>query len=114
LVTTTSSPSHCTCSLFFSSTSPLTMFYPLSLHDALPICISFPYLSIFSILFFTKFGIAIGNNKVISKYNFKKFVIIGESLDVIKDRKSTRLNSSHVKTSYAVFCLKKKRHHTRA
>src|SRR5690625_6392790 len=29
--------------------------------------------------------------------------------DVIPDRKSTRLNSSHVATSYAVFCLKKKR-----
>src|SRR5690606_40828286 len=28
----------------------------------------------------------------------------------LKDRKSTRLNSSHVKTSYAVFCLKKKAH----
>src|SRR5690606_41333120 len=27
----------------------------------------------------------------------------------LKDRKSTRLNSSHVKISYAVFCLKKKR-----
>src|SRR5690606_40836150 len=27
---------------------------------------------------------------------------------VIEDRKSTRLNSSHVKISYAVFCLKKK------
>src|SRR5690606_40048489 len=27
------------------------------------------------------------------------------------DRKSTRLNSSHVKSSYAVFCLKKKRKH---
>src|SRR5690554_7595597 len=26
----------------------------------------------------------------------------------IKDRKSTRLNSSHVRISYAVFCLKKK------
>src|SRR5690606_41289497 len=26
------------------------------------------------------------------------------------DRKSTRLNSSHVKSSYAVFCLKKKMH----
>src|SRR5207302_9703684 len=26
-----------------------------------------------------------------------------------QDRKSTRLNSSHVKTSYAVFCLKKKK-----
>src|SRR5207302_6258275 len=28
------------------------------------------------------------------------------------DRKSTRLNSSHVKISYAVFCLKKKKRHT--
>src|SRR5690606_41303914 len=27
---------------------------------------------------------------------------------VLGDRKSTRLNSSHVKTSYAVFCLKKR------
>src|SRR5207302_8034716 len=32
-----------------------------------------------------------------------------QPLDVrIRDRKSTRLNSSHVKISYAVFCLKKK------
>src|SRR5256885_10794230 len=31
-----------------------------------------------------------------------------------RDRKSTRLNSSHLVISYAVFCLKKKRHdHTR-
>src|SRR6266498_1311122 len=28
---------------------------------------------------------------------------------VLPDRKSTRLNSSHVRISYAVFCLKKKR-----
>src|SRR2546430_6567482 len=28
-----------------------------------------------------------------------------------RDRKSTRLNSSHSQTSYAVFCLKKKRPH---
>src|SRR5690606_39831298 len=28
----------------------------------------------------------------------------------MRDRKSTRLNSSHVKMSYAVFCLKKKKH----
>src|SRR5690606_40430004 len=28
---------------------------------------------------------------------------------VCRDRKSTRLNSSHVKISYAVFCLKKKK-----
>src|SRR5690625_6248799 len=30
-----------------------------------------------------------------------------------KDRKSTRLNSSHVAISYAVFCLKKKIHYIR-
>src|SRR5437868_15034553 len=28
---------------------------------------------------------------------------------VVRDRKSTRLNSSHVSISYAVFCLKKKK-----
>src|SRR5690554_2641313 len=30
-------------------------------------------------------------------------------IDALKDRKSTRLNSSHVRISYAVFCLKKKK-----
>src|SRR3712207_7383390 len=30
-----------------------------------------------------------------------------------RDRKSTRLNSSHANISYAVFCLKKKKKHTR-
>src|SRR5699024_11637167 len=29
---------------------------------------------------------------------------------VLSDRKSTRLNSSHVSISYAVFCLKKQKH----
>src|SRR5690606_41654166 len=33
---------------------------------------------------------------------------LGVELDGL-DRKSTRLNSSHVKISYAVFCLKKKK-----
>src|SRR5690625_5820555 len=31
-----------------------------------------------------------------------------EEINVYEDRKSTRLNSSHVAISYAVFCLKKK------
>src|SRR3712207_7551301 len=41
---------------------------------------------------------------------------VGRSLDdrqrppSIQDRKSTRLNSSHANISYAVFCLKKKKH----
>src|SRR3989442_11015627 len=30
-------------------------------------------------------------------------------LELDRDRKSTRLNSSHVRISYAVFCLKKKK-----
>src|SRR5436309_12700590 len=33
---------------------------------------------------------------------------VDHDLDPVTDRKSTRLNSSHVKISYAVFCLKKK------
>src|SRR5690625_3728473 len=33
--------------------------------------------------------------------------------EIAKDRKSTRLNSSHVAISYAVFCLKKKKVHTK-
>src|SRR5690606_41279086 len=39
--------------------------------------------------------------------------IAKDKLQVILDRKSTRLNSSHVKISYAVFCLKKKKHKAR-
>src|SRR5690625_6893718 len=38
-------------------------------------------------------------------------IIFGLLIDIVYtgDRKSTRLNSSHVAISYAVFCLKKKR-----
>src|SRR5690606_40909382 len=35
--------------------------------------------------------------------------LAGVAAAVALDRKSTRLNSSHVKISYAVFCLKKKK-----
>src|SRR5690606_40117855 len=38
---------------------------------------------------------------------FQRFYRVGKSRSL--DRKSTRLNSSHVKISYAVFCLKKKK-----
>src|SRR5690606_40511815 len=36
-------------------------------------------------------------------------ILFGQISGFPKDRKSTRLNSSHVKISYAVFCLKKKK-----
>src|SRR5690606_41030993 len=38
-------------------------------------------------------------------------VIRGYETQEPQDRKSTRLNSSHVKNSYAVFCLKQKKTH---
>src|SRR5438874_5047412 len=75
-------------SLRFIDTAP-TEIYTLSLHDALPI-------------------LELGANRVL--------VDVLESLDTLehlfgeeaRDRKSTRLNFSHVEISYAVFCLKKK------
>src|SRR3989442_3641643 len=36
-----------------------------------------------------------------------------EGTQLAQDRKSTRLNSSHVRISYAVFCLKKKNQHAK-
>src|SRR5690606_41943515 len=38
----------------------------------------------------------------------QRALLFGQSIGPGLDRKSTRLNSSHVKISYAVFCLKKK------
>src|SRR3712207_7391536 len=38
--------------------------------------------------------------------------LVVRRLDETPDRKSTRLNSSHANISYAVFCLKKKKHYT--
>src|SRR2546421_9479878 len=38
--------------------------------------------------------------------------VVGQIGLALEDRKSTRLNSSHDQISYAVFCLKKKKHNT--
>src|SRR5690625_4683705 len=43
----------------------------------------------------------------IQKINGSELPFTNDSFDVVLDRKSTRLNSSHVAISYAVFCLKK-------
>src|SRR5688500_19542772 len=43
----------------------------------------------------------------ISSYLSSRLVVVGY-LPALEDRKSTRLNSSHLVISYAVFCLKKK------
>src|SRR5690625_3168665 len=53
------------------------------------------------------------NNGQVHKDNPKAYIkgeaVWGKKGVVIRDRKSTRLNSSHVAISYAVFCLKKKK-----
>src|SRR5690625_6686722 len=42
--------------------------------------------------------------------SFQQIILVeGGELRDVRDRKSTRLNSSHVAISYAVFCLKKKK-----
>src|SRR5204862_7317570 len=41
--------------------------------------------------------------------NIVKMAPVIAALRDVRDRKSTRLNSSHVEISYAVFCLKKKK-----
>src|SRR5688500_2802762 len=53
----------------------------------------------------------IKETKTLRKKISQKFEIVGAS-DAVKqiDRKSTRLNSSHLVISYAVFCLKKKKY----
>src|SRR5256885_9917545 len=47
----------------------------------------------------------------VGKTKSRKFIVIASSATMsseYRDRKSTRLNSSHLVISYAVFCLKKK------
>src|SRR5690606_41707420 len=74
----------------FFHAAPTADPYTLSLHDALPI---FSLHSIDSCQYGCTSHV----------YN----IVVSIHLSDI-DRKSTRLNSSHVKISYAVFCLKKK------
>src|SRR5258705_1816184 len=79
-------------SFFFFNDTATTEIYTLSLHDALPIS-EFCVQALFQFLL----SAALGNDR---------HALPGH--DDAEDRKSTRLNSSHLGISYAVFCLKKK------
>src|SRR5437588_99121 len=75
--------------------SPTTEIYTLSLHDALPI----------SLLFFVAKKLS---DRKPSERFFECAFVRRDDTRKGRDRKSTRLNSSHTVTSYAVFCLKNK------
>src|SRR5690349_22549935 len=77
---------------FLFSDTPTTDIYTLSLHDALPI---------YNIL--VKFA---DDKESLEGYYLIDFALFKEHMPL--DRKSTRLNSSHVETSYARLCLKKR------
>src|SRR5437899_5981026 len=86
----------CLSILFFFNAPAPSEIYTLSLHDALPILL--------------RLGVAGNRGGEKSKRSFCKKLParIWHEPSGDKDRKSTRLNSSHLGISYAVFCLKKK------
>src|SRR5690349_23504580 len=90
---------------FFFNVTATTEIYTLSLHDALPILVA----DVREVL--------PARRGVPGEQHLRRRRVLrrrGEREDPggeqTEDRKSTRLNSSHVESSYAVFCLKKKIH----
>src|SRR5699024_12721513 len=94
---------------FFLITSSSTVIYTLSLHDALPILFSCFGPSTFIELraALHKAGWKTQTMAFVDMHDFGDMLMESGFKDpVMEDRKSTRLNSSHVSISYAVFCLK--------
>src|SRR5437870_6556896 len=95
---------------FFFTASPTPEIYTLSLHDALPI--SLGALSADHLAAISDAGIrALAASDTVAVLLPATMVFLGRRAQAParRDRKSTRLNSSHVAISYAVFCLKKKK-----
>src|SRR5436305_7548832 len=88
-----------------------TAFFPLSLHDALPISTDRDALFLAMLAFAAMLASCILTVDTSFLILFFVFMLFGVAAFIgleMRDRKSTRLNSSHVRISYAVFCLKKK------
>src|SRR5256885_7244135 len=92
---------------FFFNHTATTEIYSLSLHDALPIC-ALPMRSIAP----SQCSACESPNSTTVVRDVRSPNSQGPigSCPFAQDRKSTRLNSSHLVISYAVFCLKKKIH----
>src|SRR5690606_41361558 len=97
------------CASFFFDARASTELYTLALHDALPI------LGLVTVRKPTRRE----RQHFLQTFHHQRERLLiavrwihpmpSSKMKVIEDRKSTRLNSSHVKISYAVFCLKKKK-----
>src|SRR5205814_10563142 len=86
--------------------------YPLSLHDALPICYisGKPFTGVVRVPKYRRALTFLGQGSLLSLSGDRKVGFLVRDVENEKtDRKSTRLNSSHLGISYAVFCLKKKK-----
>src|SRR5690606_41773164 len=101
--------------LFFVLAATATLqIYTLSLHDALPISARgassarVSALTVCDLFVPAGFG-SISQAVTQPKRIPQKGAVMPSRVISETDRKSTRLNSSHVKISYAVFCLKKKK-----
>src|SRR5207302_10349321 len=95
---------------FFFHDPPPTDLYTLSLHDALPISSIRRFRLIMQnirILLTIKLGVCRSEGLGAGSATGRSYLL--RKNPAPGDRKSTRLNSSHVKISYAVFCLKKKK-----
>src|SRR5207248_9678463 len=81
--------------------------YTLSLHDALPIY-ELLVAALVQVARAQRLGVARSEHEDVAHLD-RRLDRGGQHLHARKDRKSTRLNSSHRTISYAVFCLKKKK-----
>src|SRR3712207_7748620 len=94
-------------STFFFNDTATTEIYTLSLHDALPIFHTWALKRRLA----RRQALQV-TCQILERGPARVGVRIDLLLELIferRDRKSTRLNSSHANISYAVFCLKKKR-----
>src|SRR2546422_3911569 len=82
---------------FFFNDTATTEIYTLSLHDALPILAE------------EHLGRRFGHERGLCERHSTVPSTFDPDTPRSRDRKSTRLNSSHGYISYAVFCLKKKK-----
>src|SRR5690606_41744145 len=108
-------------STFFINTSLPSAYYLISLHDALPISENRRSYSNFLAHGWSALLVALVGRFILVVVIVRRDIRICNAFahcrqtglpnnlfQSCRDRKSTRLNSSHVKISYAVFCLKKK------